>query len=377
MSDGEAWFHLGGSAAEQSALILLLAGTTALLLGLLSVVLFGSLLLRRRSTDRGADGIRMLEGELRELRGRVETLTDASQQGQTRLARTLTEKLDGVTHSLGQNLSENSRRTSESLNRLGERLAVIDHAQERITDLSSNLSTLQQILSDKQRRGAFGQGRLEAIVKDALPPTAYSFQPTLSNGTRPDCLIHIPDAADLVIDAKFPLENLEALREARSEEERKAAGHKVRQDVTRHIADIAGKYLVAGETQDQALLFVPSESTYLDLYESFPDLISRASRSRILIVSPSLLMLAVQTLMGILKDVQMREHAVLLQKEVSRILEEVRELMRRTEGLQRSARKWHDELDAVDAVARRIADRGARIERLDWAEETDPEDRDS
>lgn len=347
--------RIGELAWDAQQLLIALAGAAVALLLVLSVLLLIALI--RRGRGNGAQ----LATELAELKGRIQSVSETFVQGQSQLALAVHEKLDGVTHRLGQNLSDSSRATGENLARLSERLAVIDHAQQKLGELSSNVFALQTILSDKQQRGAFGQGRMEAIVQDALPPGAYSFQATLSNGKRPDCLIHIPHAPALAIDAKFPLEGFEALRRAASEEERKTASQQVRQDVGRHIADIGSKYRIEGETQRQALMFVPSESVYLDLHEHFPDLLQRASREGVMIVSPSLLMLAVQTLVGILKDVRMREQADQIQKEVSLILQEVELLGERVLKLQGAFRKLSQEVESVVAGMQRIAERGSRI----------------
>ena len=209
---------------------------------------------------------------------------------------------------------------------------MIDDARQSLAHLSSEVISLQGVLSNKQARGAFGQVRMETIIRDALPAGAYEFQPTLSNGKRPDCVIRLPNTpAPLVVDSKFPLEGFEALRVARSPEETKAANTAIREAVGRHIDDIAEKYLIAGETQDTALMFVPSESIYGDLHEHFSDLVQRAHRSRIVIVAPNILMLAVQTVQAVIKDVRMRDQAGLIQREVGFLLGDVARLADRVE----------------------------------------------
>ena len=184
----------------------------------------------------------------------------------------------------GRARHENPKKTTESQSKLKERLAVIETAKKNITQLSPSIVSRQAILANKQQRGAYGQGRREAIIEDALPKGAYSFQATLSNNMRPDCLIHLPTAPDLVIDAKYPLEAFEALREAQDESEKKQAMARVRSDVGAHIRSIAERYFIAGETQDTALMFVPAASLYADPHASFPDIIPQASRARISIV---------------------------------------------------------------------------------------------
>ncbi len=253
---------------------------------------------------------RMIEMEVAALKGRLQTMAEVAGTSQAELGRAIHERLDRVSQNIGGNLEETTRKTSENLSKLNERLAVIDTAQRNITELSTRVVSLQDILANKQQRGAFGQLRMETIIQDGLPRDAYSFQATLSNGKRPDCVIHLPgSSAGIVVDAKFPLEAFEALRTAHDELLRKEAVRRVRVDIGKHIDDIAAKYALPGETQDTMLMFVPSESFYADLHEHFPDLLQKAHRARIVIVSPNMLMLAVQTMQSIMKDVRMREQA--------------------------------------------------------------------
>ena len=175
-------------------------------------------------------------------------------------------------------MQNSTKHTAENLQKLNERLAVIDNAQKNITELASQVTSLQSVLTNKQSRGAFGQGRMEAIIQDGLPKGAYEFQYTLSNSTRPDCCVFMPDKRPLVIDAKFPLEGVTAFRDAKTDDERKLAAQRLRQDVGKHIADIAEKYLIPGETQDMALMFVPSESVYAEMHDGFDDIVQKAYR---------------------------------------------------------------------------------------------------
>src|SRR5215471_15792964 len=235
--------------------------------------------------------------------GRVHMMGETLSGRQAELARLVGERLDAVTHRLGQSMSESGRHTTESLRHLHERLAVIDHAQKNLTDLASQVTSLREVLANKQMRGAFGQGRMEAIVRDGLPRGGFEFQFTLSNKTRPDCVVFLPgDDRPIVIDAKFPLEAVTAFRGAVTEGDRKQAAQRLRQDVSRHVNDIADRYLIPGETQDIALMFVPSESVYAELYDGFDDVIQKAYRAQVVLVSPSLLMLAIQVMQQILKD---------------------------------------------------------------------------
>jgi DNA recombination protein RmuC len=300
---------------------------------------------------------------------RLAQATEIATLRQEELLRTINDRLDRVTQHLGASVEETSRRTSDNLARLHERLAVIDDAQRNIAELSGRVVSLQDILANKQARGAFGQVRMEAIVEDGLPKGVYSFQPTLSNGKRPDCLIQLSNAsAALVVDAKFPLEGFEALRTAPDEATRAQAQARVRRDVTRHIDDIAAKYFIPGETQDTALMFVPAESIYAELHDGFADLIQKAHRARIVIVSPNMLMLAVQTMMAILKDVRTREQAGVIQREVGLLVEDVAKLVGRVAEFQRRFGQLGPDLEKIITSSGRIADRGRRIEALEVEE---------
>ena len=309
---------------------------------------------------------RLFETEVAELKGRLQVMAEMSVSRQAELGRTINERLDRIGQNLGTNLEETTRRTSENLSKLHERLAVIDTAQRNITELSTRVVSLQDILANKQQRGAFGQLRMETIVQDGLPRDAYSFQATLSNGKRPDCLVHLPgSAAGIVIDAKFPLECFELARAAPDEPARREALKRVRIDIGRHIDDIAEKYTLPGETQDTLLMFVPSESVYAELHESFPELLQKAHRSRVVIVSPNMLMLAVQTMQAIMKDVHMREQASVIQREVGALMQDVNRLRERVVDLQRHFGLANSDLEKILTSAEKITSRGRRIEALD------------
>jgi DNA recombination protein RmuC len=293
-------------------------------------------------------------------------MAEITSSRQAELARSLNERLDRVSQMLGTSMEETGRRTSENLAKLNERLAIIDTAQRNIAELSGRVVSLQDILANKQARGAFGQMRMEAIVEDGLPKGSYDFQATLSNGKRPDCLIHLSSAsAAIVIDAKFPLEGFEALRAAASDTDRKEAQKRVRLDVTKHIEDIAAKYFIPGETQDTAMLFVPAESVYAELHENFPDLIQKAHRARVVIVSPNMLMLAVQTMMTVMKDVRTREQASVIQREVALLLDDAARLQDRVLDFQRHYAQLGPDVEKILISADKIANRGRRIEELE------------
>nr|WP_316651962.1 DNA recombination protein RmuC [uncultured Gellertiella sp.] len=301
-----------------------------------------------------------------ELQGRLTSMTDLFGQRQQELNRVLGERLDGMSGRIGSTLQAQANATHQNLQQLHERLAVIDTAQNNIQTLARDMAGLQAILANKQTRGAFGQGRMESIVSDGLPLGAYDFQPTLSNGTRPDCVIRMPNGApDLVIDAKFPLEGWTSYREAPDPAGRQLAAQQFRRDMELHIRTIAEKYLLAGETQDTAFLFVPSESIFSDIHESFDMLVQKAQRARVMIVSPSLLMLSVQLMQAILRDHRMREQAHLIQAEVAALMQDLGRLDDRVGKLQSHFTQAQKDVDGIVTSSTKIARRGDRISDLD------------
>lgn len=308
-----------------------------------------------------------------EMQGRMQTMAELFGSRQSELNQSIRERLDGMTQRLGQTMGEQTRSTHENLAKLQERLAVIDTAQNNIRELAGQVVQLQEILANKQTRGAFGQSRMEAIVADGLPAGAYEFQATLSNGMRPDCLVRMPNGApSLVVDAKFPLEDWNTMRQAEDPEARKAAAQRFRRDVEIHIRDISEKYLITGETQDTAFLFVPSESIFAGIHEEFEGLVQKAHRSRIVIVSPSLLMLSIQVIQSILKDARMREQAHLIQGEVIRLMEDVSRLDDRVRKLQAHFLQANKDVDLILTSTEKVTKRGAKIEALEFGAEAQP-----
>ena len=306
-----------------------------------------------------AEAAARLEGAIRLL---------ASSQSQ--LQRSVNERLDSVSHRLGDSLEKTKQSTAENLQKLGERLAVIDRAQKNITDLATQVTSLQGVLANKQSRGAFGQWRMELIVQDGLPKGAYAFQHTLGNKTRPDCCVFLPDKRPLAIDAKFPLEGVTAYREAKSDDERKAAAQRLRADVGKHVADIAEKYLIPGETQEIAFMFVPSELIYAELYDGFDDLVQKAYRSRVVVVSPSLLMLAIQVVQQIQKDARMREAADQIRDEVGRLVKDVSLLGDRVRKLQTHFNQSNEDIRQAIISIDKIEAHGERIQQVELGAQT-------
>ncbi|MCC6947444.1 MAG: DNA recombination protein RmuC [Bradyrhizobiaceae bacterium] len=376
---GEILFFLGTRPVTIAEASLALALAALVLLVAVAIALWRTGRRRALEADEQAGRAEALEDRVAELiraqsetSGRMQTLAEILGGRQAELARVVTERLDSVSHRLGEGMNNAARTTHESLSQLHERLAVVDAAQARLAELSSHMVTLKDVLANKQARGAFGQGRMEAIVADGLPKDAYAFQFTLSNGRRPDCAIFLPgDARPLLVDAKFPLEAITAFREAKGDEARKAAMQRLRQDIAKHVSDIEERYFIPGETQDMALMFVPSESVYAELHEHFDDVVQKAFRARVLLVSPSLLMLAIQVMQAIVKDARMHEQAELIRTEVGRLMEDVTRLRDRALNLQKHFAQASDDVGQVLISADKVAKRGAKIEALELEEDSD------
>ncbi|HXX50535.1 MAG TPA: DNA recombination protein RmuC [Xanthobacteraceae bacterium] len=306
----------------------------------------------------------------REAAARLEAMIKMVAERQSQVQHAVNERLDSVSHRLGDSLQKTTQHTAENLQKLNERLAVIDNAQKNITALAGEVTSLHGVLANKQSRGAFGQLRMEAIIQDNLPKGAYQFQHTLSNRTRPDCCVFLPDKRPMAVDAKFPLEAVTAYRDAKSDDERKAAAQRLRSDVGKHVTDIADKYLIPGETYEVALMFVPSESVYAELYEGFDDLFQRAYRVRVVIVSPSLLTLAIQMVQQIQKDARMREAADQIRDEVARLVRDVGLLSERIHKLQTHFNQASEDIRLAVVSIGKIEAHGERIQQVELQAET-------
>jgi len=350
------------------AVVIVLAGL-ALLAALVVVAVRA---LRRHDAEAADKQLVELARLQAETAVRIEGMRDLLAGRQAELHRAVNERLDSVSHHLNQSMTTSRQHTVESLQKLNERLVVIDTAQRNITDLASQVTSLQGVLTNKQQRGAFGQGRMELIVQDGLPKSCYEFQFTLSNKSRPDCAVFLPDRRPLVIDAKFPLEAITAFRDAKGEDERKQAAARLRQDLGRHVGSIADKYLIPGETQDLALMFVPSESIYADLHDGFDDVVQKAFRSKVVIVSPSLLMLAIQVVQQIQRDSRMREAADQIHAEVGHLMDDLKRLHERVLKLQQHFGQANEDVRQILISAEKIERRGTRIQEVEFGGEDRP-----
>ncbi len=311
-----------------------------------------------------------------QLAGGLTHVSDAQAKAQTGMLRLMEERLAQMQEQMNQNLSGSSRRTAQSLGELQERLKVIDKAQENITRLSGDVLSLQDILSNKQTRGAFGEIQLNDIVSKALPSDSYSLQHTLSNGKRADCLIHLPNPpGPICIDSKFPLEPYEALRNATDDRQVQEAARLLRQSVKKHIRDIAERYIIEGETADGALMFLPSEAVYAELHANFPDLVREGFAARVWIVSPTTCMATLNTMRAILKDARMREQAGAIRRELGLLFADVDRLGNRVENLDRHFHQAAKDISEIKISADKAGRRARRLDNFDFEElapETEP-----
>jgi len=331
---------------------------------------------RARAEDDELDAEHTMATLLRsqaEMQGRLATMAEVFGSRQAELNQAIGQRLDGMSQRVTATIGEQTRSTHENLRRLQERLAVIDAAQTNIQTLAKDVVGLQAILSNKQTRGAFGQARMETIIADGLPMGAYAFQATLSNGSRPDCTVRMPNGSPpLVIDAKFPLEAWNAIRAAASPEHGRIAAQQFRRDLELHIRDISEKYLIPSETQDTAFLFVPSESIFAEIHENFEAIVQKAQRARIVIVSPSLLMLSIQVIQAVLKDQRMREQAHVIRSEVAHLMDDLSRLDERVRKLQGHFAMAQKDVDMIVTSADKLARRGERIEALEFEAAKEP-----
>ena len=304
-----------------------------------------------------------------EISGRLQALSESMVASQAALNKTIEGRLDAVSNRMGQSLQASAAKTAEGIGALQTRLTVIDQAQKNITELSSQVVSLQDILTNKQARGAFGQIQLNDLVIAALPPAAYAFEATLSNRRRVDCLIMLPNPPGPIgVDAKFPLEGYQALRAAVDEPAQKAARRAFATDLLKHIGDIADRYILPGETADSALMFLPSEAVYAELHANFQDVLDRSYRAKVWIVSPTTLMATLHTIRAVLKDARMQEQAHLIQREVQLLLQDVGRLRKRTANLEGHFARANEDVREILISADKVVKRGELIEEVQVAE---------
>lgn len=304
------------------------------------------------------------------LEGRIQQMTELNARAQEEIKRTMNERLDAVSKRVGDSLEHTREKTGESLEKLKERLAVIDEAQKNITDLSGQMVGLQDILSNKQARGAFGEIQLNDLVSSILPPSSYEFQVTMENSKRADCLIKLPNPpGSIVVDAKFPLESYHRLQGAENEADFKKAQSLFKADIQKHVKDISEKYIIHGVTAESALMFLPSEAVYAELHANYSDVVEKSYRAKVWIVSPTTLMATLNTVRAVLKDARMREQAGIIQKHVTTLLDDVGRLDDRVEALRKHFGQAEKDIDLISTSTRKISSKVDVIEKIQMEEE--------
>ena len=311
--------------------------------------------------------VRGLDQGQHQLAGGLKLVTEHQASAQARVMETVERRLEEVQKAMGESLHGSAARTARSLGALQERLEAIDKAQSNIEKLSGDVIGLQDILSNKQARGAFGEIQLADIIQKALPPEAYAFQVKLSNEKRADCMIHLPNPpGSIAIDAKFPLEPYEALLAAETDQQKTAAAREFRTMVLRHIKAIAEKYIVEGETADSALMFLPSEAVYAELHANFGDLVRQSFEHRVWIVSPTTMMATLNTLRAVLKDARMREQAGAIRRELTLLHKDLERLGDRVGNLDRHFSQASKDIDEIKISAGKAGNRARKLEAFEF-----------
>ena len=341
------------------------------------------LILVLRAAGRASRAVDPLAGHMMSLASRVQALSDGQQQlagglhhvsetqamSQTKVLALMEQRLAEVSRGMTESLHGTATRTARSLGDLQQRLEAIDKAQANIEKLSGNVLGLQDILSNKQTRGAFGEIQLHDIVRKALPADAYTMQATLSNGRRADCLIHLPNPpGPIVVDSKFPLEAYEALRRAATQSELTEAQRMMRTAVRTHIRAISERYILEGETADGALMFLPSEAVYAELHANFPELVREGFEARVWIVSPTTCMATLNTMRAVLKDARMREQAGAIRRELAALYADVDRLGTRVGNLDRHFTQAAKDIEEIKISADKAGKRARRLDNFDFEE---------
>jgi len=276
------------------------------------------------------------------------------------------KQLNEISTQVEKRLSDGFEKTSETFTKIVERLTIIDSAQKKITELSTNVVSLQEILNDKRSRGAFGEVQLSALLYNVLPANAFSVQHTLSNGKRADCYIKLPKpTGNIVIDAKFPLENYKRLTDINlSQNERKEAESQFKLDIRKHIKDISEKYIIEGETSDGAIMFLPAESIFADLHAHYYELVELAHKSRVWLASPTTMMAILTTAKSVLKDVATRKQVHIIQEHLSMLAKDFNRFEVRMDKLAKHIQQANDDVDNVKKSATKISSRFSKIEKV-------------
>jgi DNA recombination protein RmuC len=293
--------------------------------------------------------------------------TDTLNQRFAELSQMAERRLDAISGKVDERLNQGFEKTQKVFTDVLTRLAVIDKAQERIAELSENVVSLQDVLTDKRARGAFGEVQLHQLVSQALPAAAYELQATLSNGRRADCLLKLPEPVGrMAIDSKFPLENYQiSVDPERPEAERRQAAAQLKQDVRKHILDIAERYILPGETTDAAMMFIPSEAIFAELHARHPELVALAQHRHVWMASPTTMMAILTTVAAALKDAETREQVHIIQKHLTELGKDFERFGQRFDKLATHIRQANKDTEDIHISAKKISQRFIRIEQVD------------
>ena len=321
-----------------------------------------------------SERVQLIGDGQQQLAGGLTHVSESQAAQQSNMIKLMEARLAAVQEQMSLNLNSSAKNTAKSLGELQQRLVTIDKAQDNIQKLSGDVLSLQDILSNKQTRGAFGEIQLQEIVSKALPSDAYDWQVTLSNGKRADCLIHLPNPpGPIVIDSKFPLEAYEALRNASTDWEANEAAKFMRTSVRAHIKAISEKYILDGETADGALMFLPSESVYAELHANFPELVRDGFEASVWIVSPTTCMATLNTMRAILKDARMREQAGAIRTALRLLHRDVELVVDRVEKLNTHFGQARKDIEGISIAAERAGKRANKLDNFDFEEIEAPE----
>ena len=293
-------------------------------------------------------------------------LNDTTQSMNSRID----ERLGEISGKVNERLDDGFRKTNETFTNVMTRLATIDEAQKKIESLTGSVVSLQELLGDKRSRGAFGEVQLEALVRNVLPASVYTMQATLSNGSRADCVLDLPaPTGKVVVDSKFPLENYHRMFAPDANElERVAAQKQFRQDLRRHVDAIAGKYIIAGETSDGAVMFLPAEAVFAEIHAHHAEVVEYAMSRRIWIVSPTTLMAVLNTARAVLKDVETRRQVHVIKDCLGKLAADFGRFDERMRDLARHIKQAHDDVEKVQVSSTKITQRFAQIEAVELGE---------
>ena len=339
---------------------------------LLFLLILSFLLMKNSKNKKGVDLShdleKLKEGQLK-ITGIIENLVNNQNSGNANILANMEGRLSAVQKQIFESLSGSATKTAKSLGALQERLIAIDKAQANLEKLSGNVLGLQDILSNKQTRGVFGEIQLKDIVSKALPPNTYAFQVLLSNSKRVDCMIYLPNpTGPIAIDSKFPLDSYDNLRKYTNEIEKKRAIQDFKKSIRFHINSIAEKYIIEGETADGAIMFLPSEAIYAELHANFSDIVREGFTKRVWIVSPTTCMATLNTIRGILKDATLKENSSKIRENLNHLFKDVSRLGDRIENLDKHFYLAGKDLEEVKVSAKKVTSRADKFDALDFGE---------